>query len=369
MASLIEKLKVKTLIEAPFFATLLLRRPLVEDLSCPTAWTDGEQIGYNPNFMERLPFVQALAVVCHEILHIAFLHHLRQGIRESKKWNWACDYCINLILKDNHYELPEGALLDEKFRGMSAEQIYDLLPEDFEKNIQGNGSGQVPCLLGEVLARGFTSAQEKDAYLTELKGQLTEALQTAKLQGNIPLGLDRITELLDRATVSWREVLASFLLERYRSDYSFRRPNKKYIHSGFCLPGIQTIERGRFILAVDTSGSITAKELREFGNEILSILSMSADSLLVLYFDGAVAGTQEIEQEFPDTPLQAVGGGTTDFSPVVSYIMEHELETEVLIYFTDGCCNSFAPEPEYPVLWATKNMEFSPPYGEVIIMS
>lgn len=365
MATLIDKLKVKTLIEAPFFATLLLRRPLVEDHSCPTAWTDGEQIGYNPKFMLGLPFTQALAVICHEILHIAFLHHVRQGLRETEKWNRACDFSINLILKDNKYDLPESALLDEKYRGMSAEQIYDVLP-DIPENVLGNGSG--PCLLGEVRSKSFTSQKDKDNYLSELKGQLTEALQTAKLQGNIPLGLDRLTDLLDLATVSWREVLASFLLDRIRSDYSFRRPNKKFIQRGFCLPGIQTLERGKFILAVDTSGSISVKELQEFGNEILSILTMSSDSLLVLYFDSAVAGTQEIELSFPDD-LKAVGGGGTDFAPVIDYIQKHELETEVLIYFTDGCCNSFAPEPDYPVLWATKNMEFNPPYGEVVIMT
>jgi hypothetical protein len=42
----------------------------------------------------------------------------------------ACDYAINPMLVDAGLTLPKDVLLDKRFRGMSAERIYNLLEED-----------------------------------------------------------------------------------------------------------------------------------------------------------------------------------------------------------------------------------------------
>ncbi len=40
-----------------------------------------------------------------------------------------------------------------------------------------------------------------------------------------------------------------------------------------------------------------------------------------------------------------------------------------VIYFTDGWCDSFPKEPDYPTLWvSTDRFNFKPPFGEVINM-
>ena len=75
--------------------------------------------------------------------------------RDPKRWNMACDYAINPLLIDAGLNLPEGVLLDNRFRGMSAERIYNLIEADAE---QGSGSGDEQNeSRGEVPPTGHSS--------------------------------------------------------------------------------------------------------------------------------------------------------------------------------------------------------------------
>jgi predicted metal-dependent peptidase len=60
-------------------------------------------------------------------------HHTRRGGRNPRRWNMACDYAINPMLLDAGLTLPKDVLLDNRFRGMSAERIYNLLEEEEQK--------------------------------------------------------------------------------------------------------------------------------------------------------------------------------------------------------------------------------------------
>ena len=66
-------------------------------------------------------------------MHPALHHHVRRSGRDPKRWNVACDYAINPLFVDAGLTLPEGVLLDNRFRGMSAEQIYNLLESEAEQ--------------------------------------------------------------------------------------------------------------------------------------------------------------------------------------------------------------------------------------------
>ena len=380
-ATLLQRLKVKALITQPFFATFLFRIPVLEYPGCETAETNGKIIRYNPAFMGALPFAQALAVLFHEILHIAFFHHARMGNKNPVRWNKACDYAINLILVDNGFDLPDGVLLDHQYKGMGAEHIYGLLPESAGTSFINlsikSGSGTIsysadspikPCMIGEISPGEFGTEEDYNGHVSDLKNLIAEAVQAAKVQGKLPLGIDRFLDTIGRATMDWKEVLASFLSEQFKSDFTFNKPNKRFLHTGLYLPGRDIINRGRFVLGVDTSASIAKRRLQEVSAEIMDILTISADTLHVLYFDSKVAGAQELEEGSIEN-LNPQGGGGTDFAPVVEYVNKELEDPQVLIYFTDGLCNSFAKEPEYPVLWITENLDFHPPYGEIIFMA
>ena len=58
------------------------------------------------------------------------MHHLLRGDINPDLWNQACDYAINIIVTDAGLKLPDSALFDTKYRGLSAKQIAKLLGDD-----------------------------------------------------------------------------------------------------------------------------------------------------------------------------------------------------------------------------------------------
>ena len=126
---LIEKAKVALIMHEPFFATLALQKEYIADPSVGTACVNGKVIRYAPAFIESLSVDECATLLAHECLHPAFLHHLRRNGRDPQDWNKACDYAINGILRDSKFKMPSDALLDAKYDGKSAEDIYTSLHE------------------------------------------------------------------------------------------------------------------------------------------------------------------------------------------------------------------------------------------------
>ncbi|MBK7652493.1 MAG: hypothetical protein IPJ20_19620 [Flammeovirgaceae bacterium] len=50
----VKKAVTRILLQFPFFAALLLKRPILEDSTIKTACTDGRQIWYNPTWFATL---------------------------------------------------------------------------------------------------------------------------------------------------------------------------------------------------------------------------------------------------------------------------------------------------------------------------
>ncbi|HUW15026.1 MAG TPA: VWA-like domain-containing protein [Anaerolineae bacterium] len=137
MLDRISKSRTKLVARLPFFGHLALKlRPrLVRDedgVSTAAVAPDGTLI-VNAAFADKLNDPQLCFVVCHEVLHPAMLYFDRMQGRIPRLWNIAHDYAINLIIKhmaDANIQLLEDCLCDEKYREMSAEEIYDDLLKD-----------------------------------------------------------------------------------------------------------------------------------------------------------------------------------------------------------------------------------------------
>ena len=133
-----------------FFSDLLFNlrmKEMVNKKEVETMATDGRNIYYNPHFVKKLDVKQVVFVLCHEIMHNTMLHFYRQMSRNGELWNIAGDYSINIILNemrsDNILTNPVKILLDEKYKNMSVEQIYEeLIEEHRPKKGQGGGGGQ-----------------------------------------------------------------------------------------------------------------------------------------------------------------------------------------------------------------------------------
>lgn len=125
-------------LELPWYGATTMSSPRRERDDIPTACTNGNAIMYNPAFFEQyeMRMKQVAFVFAHEVEHIVRRHIQRRGGRDPHLWNVACDHDINLSLIDMGLEYPTDAegnfigLADRRFRGMSAERIYNILKQE-----------------------------------------------------------------------------------------------------------------------------------------------------------------------------------------------------------------------------------------------
>src|SRR6266478_3281441 len=137
----IQKARTALLLDHPFFGSLLFRLGGRASGSIQTMATDGVSLFYNPEFVETLNAAELAGVLAHEVMHPALQHHTRRGDRDRERWNMACDYAINPLLQDAGLRLPKDVLIDHRFRGMSAERIYNLIEEQQDRD-SSNGEGE-----------------------------------------------------------------------------------------------------------------------------------------------------------------------------------------------------------------------------------
>jgi predicted metal-dependent peptidase len=366
--SKLTKAKAGLVLSAPFFASIALQLKLKEDKNCATAYTDSVILGYNPEFIDKLSNAELKGLICHEVLHIAMLHPFRKNSREHIRWNAACDYAVNPIVKDSGFSLPEGALSDAKFNDLEAEVIYNQLPKSIKIPI-------AIALMGEVRDYKQDKSNIKGSHGNTLPQQIknckitiARAVAVAKAQGKLPAGLDRMIQEALQPKLPWREILARFITENARNDYTWKTPNKRYLYSGLYLPGLNVPTLGTIAVIIDTSGSVSQKELDTFAAELHAILSIyPRTEIKVIYVDSKVANVETID--IYDFQLHAKGGGGTDFKPGFEYVEKEGLMPSCVIYFTDGYCDSFPEPPDYPTLWIlTSKAGFTPPFGESIYM-
>ena len=365
------KARANLVMAHPFFGALALRLKLVEDPSIKTAACDGTSIRYNPKFVNKLSLSKVQGLIAHEVMHPAFLHHTRRGSRDKKKWNIACDYAINTILHNAGFDLPNGGYLDPAYNGMTAEHIYTLLPDnpddDNGNDTDPGGDGGVDDSPNSQNGGGSQSQQNHEE--AEWKVAVAQAAHMAKQVGNLPGDIERMIEELFEPVLPWRSILRRFMTEKCNDDFSWKRGNRRFITQGLYLPSrLSDDAMGEIVVVIDTSGSISEKELTEFGSEIKGIVDEARPSKVrVIYCDSRVA---RIDEFGPDDDLQfaAYGGGGTDFRPPFKWLEENQIVPRALVYLTDGHGPFPEQEPDFPVMWVINNHDVIPPWGEHLIL-
>ncbi len=381
-------------LEQPFFGVLALGLTFRPDPGCGTAWVDGRTLGYDPTFVESLSHSQATALVAHEVMHCALGHPWRRDGRNMKPWNVACDKAINHDLRESGFKLPDGALYaegDEK--GKSAEWIFARQPENGNgkgkskpdpngKPGQGKGQGKgtpdpngqpdpnqpgTPDPLGEVRdapigpddATGEPAPSEAD-----WKQKVQSAMVAAKMAGKLPGGMARELSEALKPRIDIRSLLLRFFSERSTGDYSWTRPNSRYLSHGLYLPALESKALGEVAVFIDTSGSVDQTSLAYACGVTQSVIEECDPAGVTLYFaDTKVAHVERLEKGDPLT-WTPKGGGGTDFRAVFEAIdAEGTAVCAVCISDLEGRFPDVPPS--IPVLWlATTNL--IAPFGETV---
>lgn len=351
----LQRARIELLLTQPFFGTLSLFLNLEATEWCGTAATDGKTMYYAPDFIEKLSEEECVFLVGHEVLHCALGHLWRRGHRNKEKWNLAIDFAANEILVKSGFTLPKNGAYDKHYADLPAESIYELLPPFTPKRRYDTHLEK-----GDLLPDGVYDAPSVEESAWNLR--VKSVLEILKSQGKEPLGVVREIGDLSKAVIDWRNFLSSFFARLARNDYTWLPPNKKYLNMGFILPVIRSFKMD-IVVALDTSGSISNRDLAVFTTELYEIAATMPVQLTLMACDAAVHEVVTYQPyESPHVPAVS-GNGGTDFRPVFDRIEEENLSPSCLIYFTDGCGTYPFAEPDYPVVWVLKGTNAKHPAG------
>ncbi len=371
-AKIVDKLitaRVGLLLRHPFFGNMATRMKMIEASDwCNTLATDGRNFYYNLGFVNKLTPKEAEFGFAHEVLHNVFDHMGRRDGRDPQLSNIAADFAANQILKDERIgTVPSFIKIfqDDKYRGMSYEQIYQDLYDKAEKinisdlgellddHLDGEGEGQ-----GDNNGQGdgdkegkgkrpSLTAEEKKQIRDEIREAMVAAAQSAGA-GKMPAAIARMIKDFTEPKMDWRQMLRMNIQSILKSNFSFSRPNRKSQHCGAILPGMMNEETIDVSVAIDMSGSISDKMAMDFLSEVKGIMDEYKDFKLDLWcFDTEIYGyhrfTGDTADEIMDYKCQ--GGGGTAFEANWDFMKEEGIEPKKFIMFTDGYpCGTWGDE-------------------------
>ena len=337
----------------PFWGSIALGTEFIK-APVKTMETNGKWIKWSEPFVDAMTEPQTLGVIVHELVHIVLKHPLRRGSRSPKRWNYACDYAVNLIVKDGKFELPDGALLDIAFINMMAERIYDLIPEPEDDPEWGT----------------FSDMDEGDAaeMEAEIDQRIMVAANAAKNVGKLPSFAKGLVAQMEQSQVDWRSAMRRFFSGDQPDDYTFRRPERKaYYQLGIIAPSIERRGVGHIVVGVDTSASVGDKELHHFLGEVNAIsCEISPASITVIYCDTRVNHVDHYEQGDEVVAFNYKSRGGTNVQPVFDYVREHDLKVDHMVYLTDLEVWDFPSSVDFPLLWVSSEPTAKAPIGETV---
>lgn len=411
----IEKVLSEIILCYPAFSYIIFNWDLEETTIYDTMATNYKKLLYNPQYVDSLSMENLIAVILHEILHCVFLHpteisRIQSEGKDFQCWIMALEIVTNAAVRDlingKKYELPGNSFSPLKDKSPippiyyydpighnhTALEIYEKLLQE-KPNIScpwpmivfsndGNGGGNGNAQGGKQEGGNENTGEDKSQtnggtitidILPAEKGEFPDAVERAiatleKLQkqiGYLPGGLSRQIDKLTKGKVPWRRILHFFvaIIKAGMEDYSWNRPDFKR-SSDIIYPASVEYDIDNIVVVIDTSGSISQKELQRFASEVAS-LTHYTDEILLITTDAEVHEKIKVRNAKDIiNKVKFTGGGGTDFRPIFEQIKK----CEAMVFFTDGYATYPNLAPSYPVLWILTGNNKMPPFGKVAYM-
>ena len=354
--------------------------------TCSTAKTNGRDEWYGRKFMDTLDDKELAFVVLHENMHKAYRHLFiwkKLHDEDASLANSACDYVINLQLVDLDPKqtviampMKDGkavGLVDQRFRGMNAKQVFDILKQEKK------GKGRGPKGKGGEQGGGGDEGDDGDGGLDEhdwdgaqeltkeehdhLEREIDRAVRSGALadssigggSGNLPREIEELLE----PRVDWRDELREYVRATCanKDTSSWRRVNRRFLSGDTYMPTMIGEKVGHIAIGRDTSGSMGGAELTASASECKGIVEeVSPEIIDLIDWDGSVEAHEQYEGSAITSVSTAgmVGGGGTDPRCMAVYLKEKGIKPEVIIILTDGYIDEWGDDELWqnvPVLW------------------
>ncbi len=372
--------------------------------------TEGQYIVYNPKeLLLKYKDEKEEMTRCylHMVFHCVFRHMYIHSLVDQEKWNLACDIAVETIINELNIRSVNTKRsanqsrvineLKEKVKYLTAEKIYNYflnnpisepemerwndlfveddhllwyLPPDEQQKITGSGgdgngdnspdksdSGEGDGTQ-EASSNSSVKAEQQWKQISERMQQDLETFskQRGDTAGNLMLNL----AALNREKYDYESFLKKFAVmgEKMRInddefDYIFYTYGLSMYKN---MPLIEPLEYKdvkaikEFVIAIDTSGSVSGEQVQSFINKTYNIMKstesfFSKINVHIIQCDTKIQEDVKItnQEEFDEyiKTMSLKGFGGTDFRPVFNYVdqmrKEHEFShLKGLIYFTDG---------------------------------
>jgi predicted metal-dependent peptidase len=328
---------------------------------------------YNVGIFEQWTINQIASVMVHEVMHLLRDHPDRACIAPLENhmiWNLAGDLEINDDLKN--IEMPQGCVYPEETfgfkEGLIAEEYYQLLMAQADKIPQqvpnpGVGSGScggcatgegddesVPGSDGKEPVTGVTG-KERDIIKGEVAKDVVE-YQRVKGRGSLPSGLARWAEDQLKSTVPWRTILNGCIRGMIGDtqgmvNYTYSRPARRQsIYGKIIMPSLRA-PKPNVAVQIDTSGSMSDKDLGHAIAEVDGILKGLGVDVTVISNDATVGHVQKVRTK---KQIELVGGGGTDMGPGIVKAAELKPKPDFLIIISDCDAAWGTFIPRFPVI-------------------
>lgn len=307
-----------------FYINILMSLETKFSTDVETLLVNPKELKVNEDYFNSLDSELQKSALIHESLHLALLHPVRildHPESDYPLFRQACEHAVNNILVDEGFSISSSWLCDRQYRGMSTEQIMEILRTNHESMSD--------------MDEDFEPSKSKsdEVHMT----QQVVAATHAAIRGHqeIPSAISKLVENIGKPNIPWNKVLNSILQKQFEEGTDYHRPNRKVRDSDIVLPVDKINEKVEHInLYVDMSGSVSEEDKNRFVTEAYSIITKFKVECLITQFNSTIIHSSYVKNKKELLDYEFYSGGGTRIFPVLNHIRESKPKVSVI--FTDG---------------------------------
>ena len=381
--------------------------------------TDGFNLYFDPQYLVdlyRLDRIRINRAYLHNVFHCVFRHLLKQGKREKRLWDLACDIATEHVIDGlNHRSIrfPRNAFrancygnLEKKLKVLTAEKIYKLFvegePEEYkirklEKEFRMDDHSHWPQPPENDNQPPSTVMQQLNDKWQEISEKMQTELETFSKEASNGEGeLAEELAVENRERYDYKTFLRKFAVLREEMQVDLDSFDYVFYNYGLTLYGnmpliepqefkeVHKIEE--FVIVIDTSMSCSGELVKTFLEQTYHILAETESffrkiHIRILQCDEKVQSdvriTSQEELKSYMESFQIVGNGGTDFRPAFEYVQmlidrKEFMNLKGMIYFTDGYGYYPRRKPPYDTAFVFMEEDYSdvsvPPWAMKLII-
>lgn len=355
----------------------------VMDVNTYGLGTDGFSLYFDPQYLVdlyRLDRIRINRAYLHNVFHCIFRHILKQGGREKRLWDLACDIATEHVIDGlNHRSIryPRNAVrsnwygtFEKKLKVLTAEKIYKLFVDEplleyqirkLEKEFRMDDHKRWPKPPENDHQPPSSAMQQLNDKWQEISEKMQTELGTFSKEASNGEGeLAEELAVENRERYDYKAFLRKFAVLREEMQVDLDSFDYVFYNYGLTLYGnmpliepqefkeVHKIEE--FVIVIDTSMSCSGELVKTFLEQTYHILAESESffrkiHIRIIQCDEKVQSDVKItNQEELKTYMenfQIIGNGGTDFRPAFTYVQElidrkEFFHLKGMIYFTDG---------------------------------